>query len=103
MKVILCILAVGMLAAVFGQVDSVEVVDAVTPQQTIIIAEHVVYPVWRYTADSAVRKNDAITIRYLHRRQGGAVVADIKMTWRPRENAVNADSVKCFWKFNTTK
>ena len=103
MRAILCILAAGVLAVCFGQVDSVEVSDAVKPQQTVVIAEHVEYPVWRFTADSVVQKNDAITIRFLHRRQGGAVVKDFKMTWRPRENSVNDDSVKCFWKFNTTK
>jgi hypothetical protein len=97
------ILAVLFLAAVGYAADSVDVVDVVVPQQTVIISEHVEYPTWRYTGDSAIKRFDVISIRFLHRRQGGAVVKDMKMNWRPTESGVTADSVKAFLKFNTVR
>lgn len=83
--------------------DTTTVTDTTIPQRTIIVAEHIDYPVWRYTGDSTINRYDAISIRFLWRRQGGTVVKDTIMKWRPRESGVTADSAKPFLKFNTTK
>jgi hypothetical protein len=96
-----------MLAVLFccciGYADTVTVTDVVVPQNTIVVAEHIDYPVWRYTGDSAVKRLDLITIRFRHVRQGGAVIADTVMRWRPIQTGVTADSMKPFIKFNTTR
>jgi hypothetical protein len=103
MRKIFALFAVLFLFVAVYAADSTIVVDTVIPQKTIVIAEHVEYPVWRFTGDSLIKRNDIIAIRFLHRRQGGAVVKDFTMKWTPREASVTGDSLKTFLKFNTTK
>jgi len=102
MKTVFAGLAVLFVAAVCFA-DTTTVTDTVIPQKTIIVAEHIEYPVWRYTGDSTIKRLDVIAIRFLWRRQGGTTVKDTTMKWRPVQAGVNADSVKPFLKFNTSK
>lgn len=102
MKLIIAMLSVLCLS-VIAMADTTTVNDNLVAQRIDTLKEHVDYPVWRVTSDSVFKRFDVIAIRVLWRRQGGTTVIDTTMKWRPTNTAVNTDSVKAFFKFNTTK
>lgn len=87
----------------FAFADTTVVADNLIAARVDTVKEHVDYPVWRYSSDSAFKKLDVFIIRVLWKRQSGATVADTILRWRPTNNAVTTDSVNAFVKFNTVK